>query len=432
MKKRTKISLRTKIYLTIAGLLALTGALYAATPIFFNAFPQATGVAVSPSNMYATGWCDNNLYGLDCLGNRSVLASIPLGDSPCIEKYLAIAPRQSVAAGFTPRDVFITEGQYIYKYDFSLGTISRAPFAQVGCPFSNHSSLTFDKVGTFGFKMIVACENGPIWTVDGTGNVTFVASTTTVNPPLLTHPEGPAIPPLSFGPLGGQILVGDENLGQVTAIKNDGTVTYNAFNWAPGFEANPENVNVIPDPACGFGCIANQPQGSFFQAIEDYGFFLYYGPLDFQGLGGNVIVTNEAEPPATTAGTLLVTYNPVTNAYDTTVFDPIFNFTINEGAKFVECDAVTPTPTPTPTASFTPTPTATFTPTPTATFTPTPTATFTPTPTATFTPTPTATFTPTATATFTPTATATFTPTANGNSYVLRQHRRRLRHHRDT
>ena len=129
------------------------------------------------------------------------------------------------------------------------------------------------------------------------------------NPPLLTHPEGPAIPPLSFGPLGGQILVGDENLGQVTAIKNDGTVTYNAFNWAPGFEANPENVNVIPDPACGFGCIANQPQGSFFQAIEDYGFFLYYGPLDFAGLGGNVIVTNEAEPPATTAGTLLVRYN---------------------------------------------------------------------------------------------------------------------------
>ncbi len=71
MKKRTKVSLRTKIYLAIAGLLTLTGALYATgTPIFFNAFPQATGVAISPSNMYATGWCDNNLYGLDCLGNR--------------------------------------------------------------------------------------------------------------------------------------------------------------------------------------------------------------------------------------------------------------------------------------------------------------------------------------------------------------------------
>ena len=36
MKKRTKITLRTKIYLTIVGLLALTGVLYAATPIFFT------------------------------------------------------------------------------------------------------------------------------------------------------------------------------------------------------------------------------------------------------------------------------------------------------------------------------------------------------------------------------------------------------------
>ena len=32
MKKRTKITLRTKIYLTIVGLLALTGVFYAANP----------------------------------------------------------------------------------------------------------------------------------------------------------------------------------------------------------------------------------------------------------------------------------------------------------------------------------------------------------------------------------------------------------------
>ena len=229
------------------------------------------------------------------------------------------------------------------------------------------------------------------------------------NPPLLTHPEGPAIPPLSFGPLGGQILVGDENLHQVTAIKNDGTVTYNAFNWTPPvlrrFRKTSTLSRTLPADSAAY---ANQPQGSFFQAIEDVGFFLYYGPLDFAGLGGNVIVTNEAEPPATTAGTLLVTYNSVANAYDTTVFDPTFNFTVNEGAKFVECDAVTPTPTPTATSTPTSTPTATFTPTATATSTPTPTATFTPTPT-----------TATATATPTPTPTPTSTPTTCTALFVI-------------
>ena len=35
MKKRTKITLRTKIYLTIVGLLALTGVLYASNPSVF-------------------------------------------------------------------------------------------------------------------------------------------------------------------------------------------------------------------------------------------------------------------------------------------------------------------------------------------------------------------------------------------------------------
>ncbi len=154
MKKRTRVSLRTKIYLTIGGLLTLTGALYAlpGTPYFFTAFPQATGVAASPSNFYATAWCDKISMGSTASGIARRWGSIPNGNSPCIEKYLRIAPVQSAAAGFTPKDVFITEGQYIYKYDFLSGTISPAPFAQVGCPFSDHSSLTFDKVGTFGYQ----------------------------------------------------------------------------------------------------------------------------------------------------------------------------------------------------------------------------------------------------------------------------------------
>ena len=73
MKKRTKISLRTKIYLTIVGLLAIVGAVYAATPLFFGSRDEATGIAVSPENMYVTAWCNQNLYGYDCLGHALYL-----------------------------------------------------------------------------------------------------------------------------------------------------------------------------------------------------------------------------------------------------------------------------------------------------------------------------------------------------------------------
>ena len=176
MKKRTKISLRTKIYLTIVGLLALIGAVYAVHPIVFWQSRQATGIAVSPENMYVTSWCNNNLYGYDCLGIPFILGQIPFGNQQCIEKYLAIVPKQSIPAGFTVKDVYITEGQDIYKFTYPAGPISF--FAQVGCPFSDHSSITFDKEGTFGNKMIVVCENGPAWTIDGSGNVDFIGSFT--------------------------------------------------------------------------------------------------------------------------------------------------------------------------------------------------------------------------------------------------------------
>jgi hypothetical protein len=234
---------------------------------------------------------------------------------------------QSVQAGFTPKDVFITEGQYIYKYDFLLGTISPTPFAQVGCPFSDHSSLTFDKVGTFGYKMIVACENGPIWTVDnlpGGPHVDFVASTTDLshNPPILTHPEGPAIPPLSFGPLGGQILVADELDGQVHAIKNDGTVTLGVFSF---FGA--EGVHVITSHPCAFG----NSGATFISALQQQSSIVKLSSSDFTGLGGSILVTSEEG-----AGIALITYDSGTQQYTKTTFDS--TSLPYEGSAFVDCD----------------------------------------------------------------------------------------------
>ena len=60
MKKRIKITLRTKIYLTIVGCLALTGVLYAANPVPFTApgaVPFPTGVAAAPDLLLVTEYC---------------------------------------------------------------------------------------------------------------------------------------------------------------------------------------------------------------------------------------------------------------------------------------------------------------------------------------------------------------------------------------
>jgi hypothetical protein len=326
MKKRTKITLRTKIYLTIAGLVALTGILYAANPTPFATLTGPNGVAAIPDAVFATQQCSQNLSSIDCQGNVSVEATIPGSGCP-VERYLAIAPIQSAAAGFTPRDVFITQGADIFK--FSGGIIT--PFATVGCSFSNHSSLTFDHEGTFEFKMIVTCENGPVFKVNGAGIVEPIAIVGGGG-----SLEGPAVAPLSFGPLGGQILAADDINGQVHAIKNDGTVTLNAFNWSPPDWIGAESVHVIPSGPC-----ANCSGGAYFEAVFDTNTIFKYPLTDFIGLGGNVLVNSESVPGH---GTALVTFNG-TN-YVTTLFDNLPG--LQEGASFVDCDVPTPTPSPTP------------------------------------------------------------------------------------
>src|SRR6185369_2384379 len=91
MKKRTKISLRTKIYLTIVGLLAMAGIIYAATPFQFSTFQSLTGVAVSKTDLFTTGFGPPNtgVYTLNCAGIPTLYQA-----SAAAEKYIAIAPAQ--------------------------------------------------------------------------------------------------------------------------------------------------------------------------------------------------------------------------------------------------------------------------------------------------------------------------------------------------
>ena len=145
---------------------------------------------------------------------------------------MAIAPAESAAAGFTPGDLFVTLSQAVFTARPSVsGTFTLfATWAGVegGCPNSDHSSITFDKVGTFNNRMIITCENGRIFTIDAFGvppetmppNVTHLADTTV--PGHHTNIEGPAVLPASFGPLGGQIMVADDQFNQVYTIDNAG------------------------------------------------------------------------------------------------------------------------------------------------------------------------------------------------------------------
>jgi len=395
MKKRTKISLRTKIYLALVGLLALTGILYASNPVPFTAaVPFPTGVAASPDLFLVSEYCSEKIDKVDCNGNATTFATMP-GFGSCREKYMAVVPTTSIASGFIPRDVYVTEGALVFRVDQGTGAVSL--FASLpGCLASDHNGITFDHFGTYGFDMIVTCREGNVFRANGLGTVTQIA---TIYPPNSSNTaEGPAVvSPLLGGPHAGEIWIADEvgNAVHTVGLPPTYTVTNNFLSHPTA-----EGLYAIPDPLCTY-C------GSFSFGLaeqQQFQFVWLYPQSDFVGLGGKVILTSESN--GDNADTVVVSWDGF--QYVKTSFAPRVPG-VNEGASFVDCGVPTATPTSTPTATFTPS--ATFTPTPTATFTPTPTATFTPTPTATFTPTPTATFTPTPT----PTTTASPTPCALGS-----------------
>ena len=165
MKKRTKITLRTKIYLAIVGLLALTGILYASNPVpFTGQVPFPTGVAASPDLFLVSEYCSENIDKVDCNANATLFATMP-GFGSCREKYMAVVPLTSGPPnnGFTPRDVFVTEGALVFRVD-GLGNVTL--FAALpGCLASDHNGITFDHFGTYGYDMIVTCREGNVFRV---------------------------------------------------------------------------------------------------------------------------------------------------------------------------------------------------------------------------------------------------------------------------
>src|SRR6266481_2948410 len=266
MKKRTKITLRTKIYLTIVALLALTGVFYASNPTPFSGqVPFPTGVAAAPDLLLVTEYCSANIDSLDCNGNASFFAVLP-GFGSCREKYIAIAPSLSAGAGFTPRDVFATEGANIFKIDRNTHAVTLFT-TLTGCTSPDHNGITFDHFGTFGFDMIVTCQEGAVFRIhgDGSGSAAPIA---TVNAG--GEIEGPAVVPIGFGPNGGQIWVADEGTNAVHAIRNNGGGSYTVFQSIIS-HVNTEAVYVIPNPPCTFtpaGCQQGQGNGAFFLAEQ--------------------------------------------------------------------------------------------------------------------------------------------------------------------
>ena len=333
-----------------------TSTTFAVAPVSESTFAsvnQPVGIAATPGRLLVTSpFCGNprQVLSIDSTGSVSTFATLPNVSpaSACVEDYVAISPAtpngQLVAgwptpnqAGFPSNFAYVTQGPTIFQIDTKGNVSPSGGFATISsCPASGNGT-TFDRVGFFGFRLIVVCSNGQVWLL---GPVTSGLITTGVACPsavcqlLATVPiisgqvvEGPNVAPSTtpLPGLGGQLLVTvakpQGGGAKIFAVSNSGVVTTVATGLS-----SPESVAFIPSNKCTLGLAPALP--TYFTAVFGGNTvdFLPLNPM-FAGLGGSALIATEQD------GITLL--NVVNGKIATSTFEPFF--AQHQGSAFVDC-----------------------------------------------------------------------------------------------
>jgi hypothetical protein len=200
--------------------------------------------------LFSQPFCDAQpgvLRGICRLGGPATpVVPLPV-PSPCAENYFTIA---SNLGEFTAGDLFI--------HDFSTGSgrilksAGGGPVLSVfnGGPFADdHTSPTFDRVGTFGFNLIVTGEFG-VRGIDAAGNLTFFYPNPT---PFQAHLEASRVAPLSYAPCPGCLFIVSEpnnlSLGKIYVVQ-PGAPSFTVPAFFATAPSSPENILFPTAGAC--------------------------------------------------------------------------------------------------------------------------------------------------------------------------------------
>lgn len=349
------------------------------TESFFASVAQPIGVAASPSKLLVTHQC-GQVVSIGPTGTMvSLFATLPSAPEGCSEAYIATAPAAAdflntpavsdplvcptfptitSCLKFTPNEigfasgfVYVTQGSRIIKIapdgsaQASFINTVQHPSGTLSPCGPSHTGITFDKVGTFGFHMIVVCNNGRVWLLDKDGQTVTVAGALTSSPFTViavcpppgfglacTIPpgpfEGPDVARLSgFSPFNGQLLVAAENAGEVFAVNSSGATSTVAS------VGSAEAVAVIPLTVCSFGSSG----GAYFSAVFGNNSITKVLMSDFTGLSGALVPSEFGT--ASNAGIVLLSSDGTTLNTTPSTFSSFF--AVHEGAAF--CNNSVPT-----------------------------------------------------------------------------------------
>jgi hypothetical protein len=299
----------------------------------FASVVEPIGVAATPGRLLVTRpLCGDprQVLAIDDSGATNLFATLPSRGGGCFEDYIAVAGPADPSlpgfpsptkGGFVSNDVFVTQGPKVLKISLG-GAVST--FATIPHCGSSRTGITFDDVGTFGYAMIITCDNGKVWKVSPTGATTLIANIAAALGLASVRVENPDVAPLAFAPYGGHIVVAAEVLSKVFAVSPAGVVKAVA-QWPAA-----EGVHTVPGGKCNTaGTGAAFFTALFKPAASGAGTIVRFPLTALKGLSGRLLVTSQAS-----AGIGLLTSTGA-NTITPTLFHA--NIGKHEGSTFTDC-----------------------------------------------------------------------------------------------
>lgn len=258
----------------------------------FASIAGPVGAAATPGRLYVTSpVCGNprQVLSIDSSGAVSGFATLPARPDGCYEDHVAVAGPADLSkpgfpsptkGGFPSNYVYVTQGSRILQITPD-GAVSL--FATITACGASHTGITFDRIGSFDYRMLVTCADGKVWKISATGTAALVADVAGVKGLASVRIENPEVAPPGFSPYGGHLFVAAETLGKVLVISPAGVVK-DVASW-PGAVG----VRFIPDQKCDVGTSG----GTFFTAIraeKGPGVIVKFPLSAFAGKSGRALV----------------------------------------------------------------------------------------------------------------------------------------------
>ncbi len=194
--------------------------------VFVAEIDHPVGLAATSSELLATTYASTTIDSIVGDGGYTTFSTVPDLDPNCTVMSISISPG---FGGFQKNYVFVAQGPWIFSINptgRSVKLFTSLDSESGGSPVP--TGLTFDTVGSFGYQLIATAQPGDVYTISSSGQTQLLTS---VNASALV---GPTVAPLSFGAVGGDLLVSTSGApgNNVLAITPDGSVDYLAY-W-PG------------------------------------------------------------------------------------------------------------------------------------------------------------------------------------------------------